>query len=476
MKRQMTMLDASAIWLERHESPQHGTILITFQTPADSPPDYMQQVAARMRTFPVTRERFNWRLSKSLADRAIPAWEVLEPDKIDLDYHFRHSALPQPGSELELALVVSRLATHPIDLSRPPWEVHLIEGLHADRFALFVKIHHSLVDGVTVLRILRSWLSEDPTETGAAPLWASAPSRKSKASQRKRSIAAAESPLKRIVGAAKGAVDVVAGVGESAVSVGGAVAKTVAAAFGSDDGLVAPYTPPHTVFNGRITQRRRISTQRVELARLRSIAKCIDGTLNDAIATVFAGAVRRYLVELDALPERALVAGVLASLRATLDEAASENAGNVISFIFADLATDIDDIGERAKRVVRSTRAGKDHLLGLNKDAMNYSSLMLLPFLTTTLTGTGHLLPAFNVGLSNVPGVKAPMYWNGALAEALHATTIIANGQAIVVTVTSWNDQLCFTFTACPDAVPHSQRLSVYLVEALEDAEKALLS
>ena len=91
----------------------------------------MQQVAARMRTFPVTRERFNWRLSKSLADRAIPAWEVLEPDKIDLDYHFRHSALPQPGSELELALVVSRLATHPIDLSRPPWEVHLIEGLHA---------------------------------------------------------------------------------------------------------------------------------------------------------------------------------------------------------------------------------------------------------------------------------------------------------------------------------------------------------
>ncbi|MGX9672921.1 wax ester/triacylglycerol synthase family O-acyltransferase [Mycobacterium sp. HM-7] len=476
MKKRMTLLDSGFIRMERHESPQHGTILIIFQEPAGSPPDYMQRLAAHMRGFPVTRTRFNWRLSKSLTDKAVPAWDVLAPDDIDLDYHFRHSALPRPGSELELALVVSRLATHPIDLSRPPWEVHLIEGLQEDRFALFVKVHHSLVDGMTVLKILRSWLSEDPTQTDAAPLWVSAPALKSKAPQRKRGKEDETSLLRKVVGAAQGAVDVAVGVGESAVSIGGAVAKTVAAGFGSGDGLVAPYSPPRTLFNDRITQRRRISTQRVELARLRSIARRIDGTLNDAIATVFGGAVRRYLIEHDALPDRTLVGGVLASLRATVDEAASEDAGNVISFIFADLATDIDDIDERAKRVVRSTRAGKDHLLGLNKDAMNYSSLMLLPFLATTLTGTGHLLPAFNVGLSNVPGVDVPMYWNGALAEALHATTIITNGQALVVTVTSWNDHLCFTFTACPDAVPHSQRLSVYLVEALEDAEKALLS
>jgi diacylglycerol O-acyltransferase / wax synthase len=110
----------------------------------------------------------------------------------------------------------------------------------------------------------------------------------------------------------------------------------------------------------------------------------------------------------------------------------------------------------------------------LKKDAMTYSWLMLAPFVLTTVTGTGHLLPMFNVGLSNVPGLEVPLYWNGARAEALHATTIITNGQALVVTVTSWGENLCFTFTACPDAVPHSQRLSIYMVDAIDDVEKAL--
>jgi diacylglycerol O-acyltransferase / wax synthase len=78
--------------------------------------------------------------------------------------------------------------------------------------------------------------------------------------------------------------------------------------------------------------------------------------------------------------------------------------------------------------------------------------------------------------LSNVPGVPVPMYWNGALAEAVHGTTIITSGEALVVTVASWHDGLCFTFTACPDTIPHPQRLSVYLTDALQDVETALLA
>jgi WS/DGAT/MGAT family acyltransferase len=263
-------------------------------------------------------------------------------------------------------------------------------------------------------------------------------------------------------------------IGNSIRAIGSAAGKTVAAAMHADSSLVAPYHPPRTIFNGAITQRRRISTQRVELSRIKSIADEIDGTVNDAIAAILGTAIRRYLAELDALPDRALVAGVLTSLRGTVDARTSAETGNIISFIFADLATDTDDFGERATRVVRSTRAGKDHLLGLAKDAMSYSTLILAPFVITTVSGTGHLLPAFNVGLSNVPGIGAPTYWNGAYAEALHATTIITNGQALVVTVTNRHEHLCFTFTACPDTLPHPQRLSVYLVDALSEAEKTL--
>ena len=477
MKKRMTLLDSGFITMERHESPQHGTILVIFRTPAESPPDYMHQLAARMRKFPVTGERFNWRLSKSLVDKVAPAWQVLPPEEIELDYHFRHSALPQPGGELELALVVSRLATHPLDFNRPPWEIHLIEGLEHGRFAMFMKMHHSLVDGVTAVKMLRDWLSEDPTETGAPPLWAMEIRKKPQRSEEARGPHEPKSPLIKLTESPLNPLKLPEAIGratESVTAIGRAAGTTIAAAFGKGDGLVAPYNPPRTIFNGGITQRRRISTQSVELAKMKKIAKHIDGTLNDAIATVFSGALRRYLAELDALPDRSLVAGVLASLRATVDEATAATAGNVISFIFADLATDIDDVGERARRVVASTRAGKDHLLGLKSDAMNYSMVMLAPFMVTNLTGTGNILPMFNVGLSNVPGIDAPVYWNGAEAEALHATTIITNGQALVVTVTSWVDRLCFTFTACPDTIPHPQRLSVYLADALDETEKAL--
>ncbi|SEA61533.1 acyltransferase, WS/DGAT/MGAT [Mycobacterium sp. 283mftsu] len=477
MKKRMTLLDSGFIWMERHESPQHGTALVIFRIPDGSPPDYMQRLATHLRSFPVTADPFNWRLSKSLVDKVAPAWEVLPPEDIELDYHFRHSALPQPGGELELALVVSRLATHPTEFDRPPWEVHLIEGLEHGRFAMFMKMHHSLIDGMSAVKMIRNWLSDDPTEAGTPPMWAMEAEEKPRPSAAANGADESNSTPTTLGKSGLTPSNFPGAIGraaESAMAIGRATRTTIAAATGTGDGLVAPYNPPRTILNGKITQRRRISTQRVELARMKAIAKRIDGTLNDAIATVFSGALKRYLTELDALPDRSLVAGVLASLRATVDPTKADTAGNVISFIFSDLATDVDDIGERARRVVASTRAGKDHLLGLKSDAMNYSILMLTPSLLTTVTGTGNLLPMFNVALSNVPGINVPVYWNGALAEALHATTVISNGQALIVAVTSWVDQLCFTFTACPDTIPHPQRLSVYLMDALDEAEESL--
>jgi diacylglycerol O-acyltransferase / wax synthase len=468
VKHRMSMLDSSFIRMERHESPQHAAILAIFRIPRGSPPDYLRQLAARMRSYPVTRDRFNWVLSKGLVDKVLPAWEVLPPDRIVLDYHFRHSALPQPGGDRELALLVSQLVTHPIDLNRPAWEIHLIEGLEGGRFAILTKMHHALIDGITAVKMFRNWLSEDPTETDAPPLWANKiPGLP--VEREPRPATASKSPLVSLAGAATDAIT-------SVPAVAGAVGAAMAAAQGHNDGLVAPYTAPRSIFNGPITQRRRVSTQRISTARVEAIAKHIDGTLNDAIAVVLGGAIRRYLRELDALPDRSAVCGVLASLRATVDETTAESAGNVISFIFADIATDTGDITERAHRVVASTRAGKEHLLGLGKHAVNYSSLMLAPFIFTSFTGTGHHFPMFNVALSNVPGVPVPMYWNGALAEAVHGTTIITSGEALVVTVASWHDNLCFTFTACPDTIPHPQRLSVYLTDALQDVETALLA
>lgn len=351
-------------------------------------------------------------------------------------------------------------------MRRPLWEAHLIEGLADNRFALLVKAHHAMIDGISTLKLIRSWLSEDAEETHAPPLWAMAAQR----ANTPRSIAPS------IAAQVKAIPDSLRSVTTTIRAVQRGVEADLRALFMHDQNLVAPYTAPHSIFNGPITQRRRVATQRLELNRVRTVATAIDGTLNDAIAVVVATALRRYLLELDALPDRALIAGVLTSLRGTMDAEASERAGNAISMIFADLATEIENIGERAQRVVASTRAGKEHLLGLERSASAYSSLMLSPFVFGGMTGNGHRVkPLLNVGLSNVPGLSSPVFHNGAEVEALHATTIIDNGSALVITVTSWNQHLAFTITGCPDTVPSCQRISIYLADALGEVEKALL-
>lgn len=468
MRRTMSALDAVFVQAERDDAPQHGSILLIMQKPDDASPRYLSELAASVREHPVTAEPFNYVLTPGLAKRLRPSWTVLPPESIELDYHFRHSALPEPGGELELATLVSRLVTHPVDLDRPPWEVHLIEGLENDRFAVLLKMHHAMVDGMSALRMLKSWLSEDPLERKQAPLWAHHVGREAKP----------RSPGKQVT---RSTADTVAQairvpiVAASAVS--RALAADVRAARDTAQALVSPYTAPRTILNGRVTQRRRMATQQLPLDRVRAIADTTGGTLNDAVATIVGTAMRRYLEELDALPERPLIAGVLTSLRATMSEHAAADSGNAISMLFADLATEIADVNARAERVIASTRAGKEHLLGLASHAMAYSSLMLAPFVIGNVTGTGHRLPPIqNVGLSNVPGTSATLFHNGAKVEALHATTIIGNGGALVITVTSWGSNLCFTVTGCPDTVPHCQRVAVYLADALEEIEAALVN
>ena len=96
---------------------------------------------------------------------------VVVDHDVDLDYHVRHLALPQPGGERELGMLVSRLHSQPLDLSRPVWECHLIEGLENHRFAIYFKAHHSAIDGMGAMKMTQSWLSEDPNDPNVSGPW-----------------------------------------------------------------------------------------------------------------------------------------------------------------------------------------------------------------------------------------------------------------------------------------------------------------
>ena len=166
----MKPLDAIWLMMESEDTPMHVGALAIFQLPRNAPEDYLSQWVERVRESGEVVAPWNHRLSREGARSISP--RLVEDPEFDLDYHFRHSALPLPGGERELGIMVSRLHSHALDKTRPLWEFHLIEGLDGNRFAFYVKIHHCVVDNINAIPMVLSMLSASAKAHDMAPLWA----------------------------------------------------------------------------------------------------------------------------------------------------------------------------------------------------------------------------------------------------------------------------------------------------------------
>lgn len=447
--------DAAWLFMEQREMPTHIGCLAIFSLPPDAPGDYLLQMAARFRATRIFAPPFNYRLQRGALRKLLPAWEELSPEQIDLDYHFRHSALPQPGGERELGTLISRLHSYPLDRRRPLWEVHLIEGLENRRFALYTKLHHSQIDGVGGARMIQGSMSPDPDARLCAPPWEG---RRAEGGPRRERPKAP--PLKQVLREQLGALV--------------PAVKTLAAGPSEEhlDETARPFAAPMTPFNGRILGKRRFATQHYELDRIKRVARIAGVTLNDVFMALCSGALRRYLGELGQLPEQSLTAGMPVSVR----PAGDETVGNAISFIMAQLHTEIADPLERLKACHASAQAAKQPLLQLPKAAINHYTMMLMTpqMLQVSLGLGGYTRPMYNLIISNVPGPSETLYLNGARLEQIYPISLLFNGQALNISVVSYAGSFCLGYTGCRDSLPKMQKLAVYTGEALEELESVL--
>jgi diacylglycerol O-acyltransferase len=173
--KRLSPSDAIFLYGESREQMMHVAGMMPFTPAPDAPPDFLRLLMDELRSDPRVVPPWNLRLrTPDLLWNPLQQW--VEQPQVDLEYHVRRSALPSPGDERELGILVSRLHGHHVDFHRPPWEIHLIEGLERGRFAWYVKIHHSLVDGYTAMQILINGLSHDPDERDR-PLFFAIPQR-----------------------------------------------------------------------------------------------------------------------------------------------------------------------------------------------------------------------------------------------------------------------------------------------------------
>ncbi|HEX3760730.1 MAG TPA: wax ester/triacylglycerol synthase family O-acyltransferase [Kofleriaceae bacterium] len=476
MVKRLSPSDAMFLYSESREQMMHVAGLMPFTPAPDSPPDLLRRLMDELRGPPPVSSPWNLKLSTpNLLWNPLQTW--VEERAIDLEYHIRRSALPSPGDERELGILVSRLHGYRVDLHRPPWEVHLIEGLERGRFAWYAKIHHALVDGYSAMQAMTNALSSDPDER-ERPLFFAIPPR---AKPRPASPDAAAGAGPGDAGDQEGSrgihfPELLGAVREqygASKAVIRALINMVQASRAGDHELVSPLEAPRCLFNARISRSRRFATQSLALDRLRAIARAAGGTLNDVVLALSAASLRTYMVEQEALPDAPLVAMVPVAIR-TKDELGG---GNAVGAILATLATDVADPAERLARIVASTARAKAQLQGMSKAAiLQYSALITAPSMLQVIPGAaGHLRPPFNIVISNVPGPDRPLYFRGARLEAWYPMSIPIHGQALNITCTSYAGQVCFGFTGCRDTVPHLQRLAVYCGEALSELEHAVL-
>lgn len=453
--------DAMFLYGESREQMFHVASMMPFTPPPDAKPDHLRDLMNEVRQGLMQVQK-PWNLKLKSPDflfNPLQAW--IEADEIDIEYHLRRSALPSPGDERELGILVSRLHGYHVDFHRPPWEVHLIEGLEGGRFALYVKVHHSLVDGFSAMRILSNALSKDPKDR-ERPLFFAIPPPTRPPKQEEHAVsqyAAVMAAVREQYGAAKVATRALKRVFDSARA-------------GMHE-FVTPRQAPKSILNSRISQSRRFATQRLELERIKAIARAGGGTLNDVVLALSAGSLRSYLLEQNALPDQPLIAMCPVAVRAKDDV----GGGNSVGAILASLATNIENPAERFHEIVASTRHAKEQLQGMSKAAIiQYSALLIAPSLLQMVPQTaGHMKPTFNLVISNVPGPEDPLYFRGARLEASYPMSIPVHGQALNITCMTYAGMMCFGFTGCRDTLPHLQRLAVYCGEALVDLEKALL-
>jgi WS/DGAT/MGAT family acyltransferase len=434
--------------------------LFEFTLPDDAPADYLKQLFEQMREPHPIPPPWNLKLVETpVLGVRLPL--MREIHDVDLDYHVRHSALPHPGGQRELGILVSRLHSHQLDLHRPLWEVHLIEGLEGNRFALYSKTHHSLIDGVSSMRLIMRALSTDPAKRGMQSFWTVGEGTRSQSGGEQNGRAQLARPL----GLIRGGASALTGLSRAALD--------LALAAVDDRPLQAPYRAPSSALGGHLGGQRRFATQRYDLKVVRRLARAADCTLNDIVLYLSGSALRRYLTEHARLPDRPLTAGIPVNLR----EAEDQSMGTAVGIIVAELGTNVANPIERLEAIKRSTGEAKRHLRELPAAARtSYALLINGPYIAALIAGLAEHAPIpFNLGISNVPGPPEPLYFNGSRLDALYPLSLLLQGNALNITCVSYAGTLNFGFTGARDTLPHLQHLAVSMGQAFDEITRILL-
>lgn len=447
-KMEIPYLDLMFLLGESKDVTQHVAGLMVFEDPPANAGWNLEDLTNYLRTqTPV----YPFNVIPEFGLLARPMWRTV--DRVDMAHHIRRETLPAPGTPRQLEEYAAAQHAIMFDRSKPLFEVIVIDGLESGGFAIYVKIHHSIIDGASGLARILASLSADPTERFKKPLFSvEFPDSR---------LSAPRDLVSRLSNTFTDLTGQLLSFGEMFIST--LSGKLFGALSGGLDIGSIPFTAPKTRFNGPIRNGRTLGRMSLPIKPMHAIAKAMGGTLNDALLAVVDGGSRRYLKAHGKAPSRPLVGLIPVSLRDPEDK----EAGTKVSVILCPLGKSRATMTERLPQIVANMESAKGEIRKLSKSAAaSYSTTLFM--IAQGLHTTQLAMPAANFTVSNVPGTREQMYLGGARLESFHPMNIISTGVGVTYTVLSIGPLLELGIVSCPDIVPDPEKLVACCQEALD--------
>lgn len=393
-------------------------------------------------------------------------WMWRDCNSLDVHRHFLRRTIS--GGDADLWRLIGELDAQRLDRSRPMWMSYLIDGLEGGRFAFYIKVHHTLTDGVAGLRMIADALSSDAQRRSMLPFYAD---------HRDESTVPHGSPglLSRLTAPVRSLADTTArGVGLIERVVTGELSTLM-------DGLACyttgwPFGAPYTRFNGRLGPERAVCAGSWAKARIRAVQESAGVTANDVVTAMVAGVLRRWLGDRGELPKRSLVGICPITVRDRNSDPSIEQYGNMFGLWLCPLGTNLDDPIARLGLIHRSMSAGKQWVAkrGSAASLLTNAASIAATVVAPLLPFTPRIRTGFNIPISHVPGPEAEMYWNGAHIEEIYPVSTVYDGMALNVTTCSYSDRIGFGYAAGREAVPDIDTLIPLTEQCLAELESAV--
>jgi WS/DGAT/MGAT family acyltransferase len=432
----------------------HVGAVMLFEGPPPAYTDFVEGLEERMHLVP----RYRQKLAEPRFEMGRPFW--VDDPNFNIEYHVRHTALPQPGSLDDLRQMAGRIFSQRLDRSKPMWELWLVQGLDDNQFALISKTHHAMVDGVGGVDIASVLFDLTPVPRDIEPPeepWAPGPE---------------PSQAELIAEGVKGLIRTPFKLAGRAVNAlqhpGPAVRQARESVEALGEVAWAGMNPaPESPLNVPIGPHRRLLWVDAELADFKEIKDALGGTVNDVVLTVVTGALRRFLlsrgVRTEGLALRALVP---VSIR-TEDERGQ--AGNRIAAMRGPLPVYADDIVETLSIVRAEMGELKESKQALGAEVIAGLQDFAPPTLLAQASRLNFSTRLFNLIVTNVPGPQFPLYLQGRELQTLIPVAFLPEDHAVAIAIMSYNGQFEFGLLGDFDAMPDLDFLQAAIAETIDE-------